>query len=412
MVSGFTWLSRPLTNHFLGKASENNHADLAPAEIVAGSWPSGDLDPASGLPPPSVMPRQPRSLPESQPLRTPRQVKPEQYAIVTPSPELAASAFARRETPNVADTKNQGEPPAQTKASPAAVQHCGVKLDEAATEPTLWPSQAAEAGSWGSAITKGGDINPEGPMKVTPWLDDVREVSTAFAVPASGPGAPAGDGRSFSPREEDGSSASGAKLSRGQKKRIKNRARKLAQLVGQSVQNMEEDANPPQPTISPSTPPPTIVPVAAPIFGPPPHILSTPVSSDSHLLASNFSNVPDQSSFNELIASTEEACQAVSTSDSGVSQSPTGPLIGRVLRGAEIREVAEELGRRGEFVCRFVSRGVMCRAPPKYLRWTPEGRRLREAETYTLCCVEHGNSLPRDRRYVQIPQSLSIAHSR
>ncbi|KAF8270202.1 hypothetical protein EI94DRAFT_815629 [Lactarius quietus] len=203
--------------------------------------------------------------------------------------------------------------------------------------------------------------------------------------------------------------ASGLKLSKSQKKR-REIARRQAR-VSQTLQDEKEEANPLQPTINFSTYPVAEMPVARTIFDPPcsPHMLSTPISSDAQLPTSNFSNTADRLSSNELIVPIK-ARQVISTSDSGACQSPLS--IGRVLRGAEMREVAEELGRCREFVCRFVSRGVMCCAPPKYFHWAPEERQLRDAQTHTLSCVEHGNSLPRDRKYFQIPQSLSTTHSR
>ncbi|KAH9175540.1 hypothetical protein EDB89DRAFT_319964 [Lactarius sanguifluus] len=206
--------------------------ETAPAEVVDDLKPSKGLTSAPPLKPcqpslpsfpgslPSSTPRQPGLvLPGGFPLPTPRQpslvpgnlppktpcqshpflsrTPPQTDATVTkahaPSPE-SASASAKRngepETPNVPDAKSTGETSSQTKAFFAAARDSGVKPDEAAAEPVPRPSLHSEADGWGPTITKGGDANPEGPMK--PLRPDyIREVSTASTMSASGPGTPA-----------------------------------------------------------------------------------------------------------------------------------------------------------------------------------------------------------------------------
>jgi len=234
--------------------AESRAQGTAPAEVVADFKPC--KDPASALPLPQETPCQPRLLPENLPLSTPRQpsllpggfplqtphqshlflrrTPPEKYATVTKertsTPESAASASAKpnseSETPNVPGAKNAGELPAQTEASSATAQDSGVKPDGAVTEPRFRPSQHSEAGGWGSAITKGGDANPKGPVKPL-RLDYIREVSTASTMSATGPGIPVDEVPSSSFEEEDGD-ASGARLTTAQKKRMRERARKQA----------------------------------------------------------------------------------------------------------------------------------------------------------------------------------------
>jgi hypothetical protein len=238
------------------KAESTRAPETAPAEVVVDSRPSKDLDPASAFP--MVMPCQPRSLPDSLPLQTPgqaclvpggialqtphhwqsqlfmRRIPPEKDATMTkehtPTPESAASVSARPETPtpNVPDAKNAGESPAETKASPTAPQD-SVKPDGTATEPILRFSQYGEAGGWGFSITKGGDANLEGPSK--PTTDHhIREVSTASAMTTSGPGAPVDDAPSSSLKKEDDGDPWGAKLTKAQMKRMREKARKQARM--------------------------------------------------------------------------------------------------------------------------------------------------------------------------------------
>ncbi|KAH9006219.1 hypothetical protein EDB86DRAFT_697167 [Lactarius hatsudake] len=242
--------------------------ETAPAELVADLKP--DKAPTTSVPP--LKPCQPGLLPGSLPLPTPRQpglvpggfplpsprpfglvpgdfppqtprqshlflskIPPETDAAVTrehvPSPEPVASASAKRngepETPNVRDAKNAGETSAQTAALFAAAQDIGVKPDGAATEPIPRLSLHSEAGGWRPPVTKGGDANPEGPMK-PPRFDYIREVSTASTVSASSPGMPVDDAASSS-LDKDEDFDSRAKLSRAQKKRIRERARKQQQ---------------------------------------------------------------------------------------------------------------------------------------------------------------------------------------
>ena len=254
IVTGATAPDAPADKQ-LRKAESMRAPETAPAEVVVGSRPSKDLDFASAFP--LVMPCQPHSLPESMPLQMPRRpcvvpgsislqtphhwqshlsmrrIPPEKDATMTkehiPTPESVALVSAGPEipTPNVPDTKNAGEFPVQTKtlASPAAPQD-SVKPDGA---PTLQLSQHSEVGGWESPVTKGVDANPERPVNSTLPIDCIREVSTqaASAMSTSGPGAPADDALSYL-LEEGGNSD--AKLTKAQKKRIRERARKQAPM--------------------------------------------------------------------------------------------------------------------------------------------------------------------------------------
>jgi len=132
------------------------------------------------------------------------------------------------ETLNVLDAKNVEEKPAQTRPSPAADN----KPDEGTTGPMFQLSQNGEAGGWGSTITKGGEASPEGPgVKPTLSLDHIREVSTASATTASDPGEPADDAPSFLPEEEgDVDAPRSPQLTRNQKKRLREKAKKQAQM--------------------------------------------------------------------------------------------------------------------------------------------------------------------------------------
>ncbi|KAH9032578.1 hypothetical protein EDB85DRAFT_1955091 [Lactarius pseudohatsudake] len=245
--------------------------ETPPAEVVADLKPNKDpttspplklrqpgLVPGSlPLPPPhhpglvsgglSLPPlRHPGLLPVDFPPQTPRQshlfpsrIPPETDPTVTkehaPSPESVASTSAKRngepETPNVPDAKNAGETSAQTKALFTAAQDSGVKPDGAMAEPMLRPSQHSEAGGWGPAIMMSGDAHPKGSMK-SPHLDYIREVGTASTMSASSPGMPADEAQSSSFDKDDDFDASGAKFSKAQMKRIRERARKQQQQKG------------------------------------------------------------------------------------------------------------------------------------------------------------------------------------
>ncbi|KAH9175003.1 hypothetical protein EDB89DRAFT_1949127, partial [Lactarius sanguifluus] len=248
--------------------------ETAPAEVVADLKPSKELTSAPPLKPlacqPGLVPGslplptscQPGLLPGGFPLPTPRhpglvpgnfppktpcpshpflsRIPPETDATVTkertPSPESVASASAKRngepETPNVPDAKNAEETSAQTRALFAAAQDIGVKLYGAAAEPIPRPSLHNEAGGWEPAVTKGGDANPEGPMKPL-RLDNIREVSAASTMSASSPGTPADGAPSSSLDKDDDFDWSGAKFSKNQIKRLRERARKQQQQKGE-----------------------------------------------------------------------------------------------------------------------------------------------------------------------------------
>ncbi|KAH9022414.1 hypothetical protein EDB84DRAFT_1252487, partial [Lactarius hengduanensis] len=139
---------------------------------------------------------------------------PEKDATVTkeraPTAEPAASVSSEPngepEAPNAphADAEKASEILAQSE-TPLATQGNGEKPDG------------------------GDDAKPEGLVKPALRLDRFREVSTASAVSASGPGTPVDEVPLSSFEQEDDGGASGAKLTKNQKKRLRDRARKQAQ---------------------------------------------------------------------------------------------------------------------------------------------------------------------------------------
>ena len=222
------------------KAECTRAPETAPTEVGVSSRHNNDLDPgpASALPLPPVMLCQPCLVPGdialqmSQPHMFLRRIPPEKDATVTkehtaPTPDSAALVYAGPETPtpNVLDAKNAGESP---EAFPAARQD-SVKPDGAAAKPTLRLSQHSEADGCGSSITKGGEANPERPVKPTLRLDCMRGVSTASAMTTSGSGVPIDDAPSSWLEKKNDSDASGIKLTKAQQKRIREKARKQAQ---------------------------------------------------------------------------------------------------------------------------------------------------------------------------------------
>lgn len=245
--------------------------EKAPAEVVVSSWPGSSkvLDPSSALPPSVVTPCQPRTLPESITLQMPHQPSPvpggfplqsphhgqsplslrrtplEEVANMTKEhtfpPELAASALAKPNVkPETLNTLDAVQTPAQTKTSPAAVQDSGVKPNWTATVPTYGLSQhTREVGGWGSAITKGDNANPQGSVKPTLRLDHVRDVDTSSesAMFASSPEVPADAALSSSLKEDesDDGEMPVVQLTKAQKKRMREIARKQAQRYENSV---------------------------------------------------------------------------------------------------------------------------------------------------------------------------------
>ncbi|KAF8270193.1 hypothetical protein EI94DRAFT_1659180 [Lactarius quietus] len=224
----------------------------APAELVASSCPSEDLEHASA--PPIVTPPQPSPAPVlgGFPLETPHHWQPplflrgiptENDATMakecTPTPESVASTFSKPnvkpETLNDLDLKNVAETPAQTKPYPAA-QDSGVKPDGATTGLTLGLSQHSNAGSWGSAITNSGEIDPEGLVKPALRLDCIREVCTASTISASRPGTPTDETPSLRVDKEYGY------LSKMQKKKMREKARRQAQKGERSVPRLPSGA--------------------------------------------------------------------------------------------------------------------------------------------------------------------------
>ena len=163
-----------------------------------------------------MTPRQPSAVPES---------------FHTPAPESAASALSRSngepETLNNLDldARNMEEEAPAEIEPPSAAQDGGVKPEEA----ILWLSQHSGADSLGSAITKGEDAHPEEPeVKPRLRLDHIREVSTASATSASDP-------EDDVPSSLPDSEVSRPRLSKNQRKRMRDKARKLAQMEHRKI---------------------------------------------------------------------------------------------------------------------------------------------------------------------------------
>jgi hypothetical protein len=160
----------------------------------------------------------------------------------TPTSEPAASAPAKSNgEPEVlnapdADAKDASETPAQTEASvkPGNIE----KPDGVATEPAPQTNQNDEAGG----AAKSDDSKSGGPVKPTLRLDHIREASTASTMSASSPGTP---GDEFPLSSVDDVDASGARLTKNQKKKMRERARKQAQ---QAQQSLKGEKNSPRPS--------------------------------------------------------------------------------------------------------------------------------------------------------------------
>ena len=234
----------------LTQAESKRAQGTAPAEDIASSWPSKGLEPASSFHRQTLIPRQPRVAPESSPLQKLqlqlRETLLGKDATITkehiPTPESAASVFSRSngepEPLNIPDAKNMEEAPAAIE--PSVAQCGGVKPEEASTGVILRLSQHSGVGSWGPAVTKGEDAHPEEPavkpllhldhiredarpeepaVKLRLRLDHIHEVSTASATSTSDPRVPSGDTHS---------DVSGTTLTKRQRRRMRNEARKRA----------------------------------------------------------------------------------------------------------------------------------------------------------------------------------------
>ena len=155
---------------------------------------------------------------------------------LTSTSEPAASASAKpngeSEVPKApdADAKKASEAPAQTEAS-SVKQGTIEKSDEAAADPLPQPpNQNGEAGGEKKPATaKGDDAKPDGPVKPNLRLDHIRETSTASTMSVSSPGTPADDIPLSSVDKEDDGEASGTKLTKSQKKRMRDKAKRQAQ---------------------------------------------------------------------------------------------------------------------------------------------------------------------------------------
>ena len=261
----------------LTQAESRRAQGIAPAEDVASSWPSKGLEPAPSFHPPTLIPRQASIVPQSfhlqkLQLQLRETLLGKDDAITKehiPIPESAASVFSRSngelEPLNILDAKNVEEAPAAI--SPSVAQCGGVKPEEDSTGVILQLSQHSGVGSLGSAVTKGEnahpgepvvkprlrldhireDAHPEEPavkallrldhiredahpeesvVKPLLRLDHIREVSTASATSAFDPRAPEDDAPSYLLDSD----VSETKLTKAQRKRMRDNARKRAQI--------------------------------------------------------------------------------------------------------------------------------------------------------------------------------------
>ena len=261
----------------LTQAESRRAQGIAPAEDVASSWPSKGLEPAPSFHPPTLIPRQASIVPQSfhlqkLQLQLRETLLGKDDAITKehiPIPESAASVFSRSngelEPLNILDAKNVEEAPAAI--SPSVAQCGGVKPEEDSTGVILQLSQHSGVGSLGSAVTKGEnahpgepvvkprlrldhireDAHPEEPavkallrldhiredahpeesvVKPLLRLDHIREVSTASATSAFDPREPEDDAPSYLLDSD----VSETKLTKAQRKRMRDNARKRAQI--------------------------------------------------------------------------------------------------------------------------------------------------------------------------------------
>ena len=261
----------------LTQAESRRAQGIAPAEDVASSWPSKGLEPAPSFHPPTLIPRQASIVPQSfhlqkLQLQLRETLLGKDDAITKehiPIPESAASVFSRSngelEPLNILDAKNVEEAPAAI--SPSVAQCGGVKPEEDSTGVILQLSQHSGVGSLGSAVTKGEnahpgepvvkprlrldhireDAHPEEPavkallrldhiredahpeesvVKPLLRLDHIREVSTASATSAFDPREPEDDAPSYLLDSD----VSETKLTKAQRKRMRDTARKRAQI--------------------------------------------------------------------------------------------------------------------------------------------------------------------------------------
>ncbi|KAH9006213.1 hypothetical protein EDB86DRAFT_2872358 [Lactarius hatsudake] len=218
--------------------TESKQAQMTtPEEVVASSEPNKDSVPASTVPPAPTKATPAPSVPENGPA-------PERDAPVakerTPTSEPAASAPSKPngepEAPNApdADAKKASETPAQTE-SPLAEQGSGEKPYGAATELAPQLSQTGEAVGEKPAA-KGDDAKPEGPVKPVLCPDHFHEASAAATMSASGPRTSVDEASLSSLEKEDDGEASKAwaKLPKNKRKRLRDKARKQAQMGAMS----------------------------------------------------------------------------------------------------------------------------------------------------------------------------------
>ena len=151
------------------------------------------------------------------------------------------------------------EAPAEIEP-PSAAQDGGVKPEEATTGGILRLSQHGGANSLGSTVTKGEDAHSEEPAvkpRLRLRLDHIREVSTASATSAPDPSVPVGD----SPSYLLDSDVSEAKLTRAQRKRLRDKARhaqveqrKIVRPPYREASNSEDNLVAQEPKPAPTAP--------------------------------------------------------------------------------------------------------------------------------------------------------------
>ena len=190
---------------------------------MANSEPNKDLTPASTA---AVAPADITSPP---PVPTKTSASENDAPAIKEHTVASAPAELNGETqaPNAnspnADTTKASETLAHTEA-PSVKQRKGEEPDGAAAEPALQASQNGGAGE----AAKGDDAKSGGAVKPTLRIDHIREVSTASTMSASSPGTPGDEVPSSSVEKDDDGDVSKGNLTKAQKKRMREKARKQA----------------------------------------------------------------------------------------------------------------------------------------------------------------------------------------
>ncbi|KAH9042751.1 hypothetical protein EDB85DRAFT_1916661 [Lactarius pseudohatsudake] len=189
-------------------------------EVVDNSEPNKDTTPASTAAAPPANATPPPPVPKKDPTPANDATVTEQH---TPVPKPAASA----------STKPKSEPEAPKAPAPDAKRASETPAHTEGTQPAPQPSQNGKAGDEKPTTTKDDDAKQGGSVKPALRLDHIRATSTASTMSASSPGTPTEEAPSSSVEKDDDLDPSGAKLTKAQKKRIRDRARKQAQAQGQ-----------------------------------------------------------------------------------------------------------------------------------------------------------------------------------